>query len=175
MPETFTSMHTIRVTNLVGVIAFFIVWIVLFKCTHLLIRLLHRDPLIGWAVGPLGVSIVFLHEPSMLYIWFDVLFPALVSGIVVYIGLFTSLAPVVIIHTFLVETLTVIVGIVLSSTSDLLKALRDVQYPLWGEARVLRTIQGLRATWAQIHFTPFGYSYLCDHFGASPHELLQAL
>jgi hypothetical protein len=33
----------------------------------------------------------------------------------------------------------------------------------------------LRASWAQIHFTTFGSSYLNDHFGASPAELLQAL
>jgi len=46
---------------------------------------------------------------------------------------------------------------------------------LWGEARILRTIQNLRATWARIYFTPFGYSYVRDRFGANPTELLQAL
>jgi hypothetical protein len=52
-------------------------------------------------------------------------------------------------------------------------ALRDLRYPLWGEARILCSLQFLRASWASIHFTPFGLSYLRDHFGSSPSELLQ--
>jgi hypothetical protein len=172
MPGRFTGMYS---THFIGIVILLVIWIVLFKFTHLLIRLLLREPLIGWAIGPLGITIVFLHEPAILYIWLDVLGPALVSGVVLYIGLFTSLAPVVIPHHPLLEILVVVCGVLLSSTGDLVNALSDLIHPLWGEARVLRSIQWLRSTWAQIHFTSFGCSYLNDHFGSSPTELLQAL
>lgn len=172
MPGTFTGIH---VVNLFGVLFLVVLWIVLFKLAHLLLTFMRHDPLLGWAVGPLGITVMFLHEPSVLYIWLDVLCPATISGVIVYVGLFTSIAPITLPHTPLLEFLTILCGIALSSTSDFLNALRDLRHPLWGEARVLRSIQCLRATWARIHFTPFGYSYLNDHFGANPTDLLQAL
>ncbi|HLX41033.1 MAG TPA: hypothetical protein VKR42_10905 [Ktedonobacteraceae bacterium] len=167
-----TSTHP---TNLLGLVGFLVVWIVLFECAHLLIMLLRNGPLIAWAISPLGVTVMFLREPSMPYIWLNVFFPALISGSVVYFGLFSSLAPITLPHTFLIEIPVVVIGILLSSTIDFVLALRDTRYPLWGEARILRSIQYLRASWASIHFTSFGLTYLRDHFGSSPSDLLQAL
>ena len=165
----------VHVSNLWGLVVFLLLWIVLVECAHVLVALLRHGPLIGWAVSPYGVTVMFLHEPSILHIWLNVLFPALVSGVVVYIGLFTSFTVVTLPHILLVEIPTVVAGVLLTSTADFVNALRDVRYPLWGEARFLRSIQSLRASWASIHFTPFGLSYLRDHFGANPTDLLQAL
>jgi hypothetical protein len=137
--------------------------------------LLRHGPLIGWAIGPFGVTVMFLHEPSIWYIWLNVFCPALVSGSIVYGGLFTSFSPVTLSHHPLFEVVTVICGVLVTSTGDFINALRDLRHPLWGEARILRSIQFLRASWAKIHFTPFGYSYLNDHFGSNPADLLQAL
>jgi uncharacterized membrane protein YdcZ (DUF606 family) len=172
MPEALTH---VRVTNVPGLLILLVLWIVFFQCTHLLVMLLRREPLIGWAVGPLGVSIVFLHEPSTVFIWLEVVCPALVSGGTLYFGLFTRLSPVMLPSHPLVEILIIAVGVLLTSTKDIMGALRDLRHPLWGEARLLRKIQTLRASWARIHFTPFGYSYLYDHFRSSPTDLLQAL
>lgn len=169
------NMTSIHVTNLLGLLGFLIVWIVLFECAHLLIMLLRNGPLIAWAISPLGVTVMFLQEPSTPYIWLNVFFPALISGCVVYFGLFTSLTPISLPHSLLIEILIVVVGILLSSTIDFVLALRDTRYPLWGEARILRSIQYLRASWASIHFTSFGLTYLRDHFGSSPTDLLRAL
>jgi len=141
----------------------------------MLVMLLRQGPLIGWAVSPWGVTIMYLYEPSVVHIWLNVLFPALVSGVVLYIGLFTSLAPIVLPHQPLFEIGMITIGVLLSSTIDFINALRDVCYPLWGEARILRSIQFLRATWASIHFTPFGLSYLRDRFGSNPTDLLQLM
>lgn len=165
----------VQISNVVGLIAFLVLWFVLFKCTHLLLVLLRRDPLIGWGIGPLGLSIVFLREPSTLFIWLDVVIPAIVSASTIYLGLFTQISPVVLPHHPLFEVAVVIAGLLISSTGDLANALRDLRHPLWGEARILRNIQLLRASSAKIHFTPFGYSYLNDHFRSSPTDLLQAL
>lgn len=172
MSSLFTSIH---VTNIIRLVALSVTWILLFKCTHLLVRLSRHEPLIGWAIGPLGITVMFLHEPSVVYIWLDVICPALVSGSVLYMGLFTSLSPVTLPHTPLFEAGFIACGVLITSTGDLITALRDLRHPLWGEARILRSIQELRARSAKIHFTPFGHSYLYDRFGASPTDLLQAL
>ncbi len=96
------------------------------------------------------------------------------SGGVLYIGFFTRLSPVPLSHNFLVEIVLVACGVLLTGIGDIFNAFQDLRHPLWGEARILRSMQWLRATWAKIHFTPFGYSYLNDHFGSNPNDLLQA-
>ncbi|GAC1348411.1 MAG: hypothetical protein NVSMB27_16120 [Ktedonobacteraceae bacterium] len=172
MPIALTSIH---ITNLPGLVVFLILWIVLFECAHVLVTLLRHGPLIGWAVSPWGVTVMFLHEPSTLYIWLNAVFPALVSGVIVYIGFFTSLAPIALPRYPLIEIMVIIVAVLLTSTVDFFNALHDLRYPLWGEARILRSIQSLRASWATIHFTPFGLSYLRDRFGSNPTDLLQVM
>lgn len=168
-------LSSIHVTNLLHLGVLLVLWIVLFKATHLLVTLLRHEPLIGWAIGPLGLTVMVLHEPSLLYIWLDVLCPAFVSGGVLSIGLLTPISPVVFPHDPLVRILGVGCGVLITSTGDFISALRDLRYPLWGDARILRSLQTLHASWAKIHFTSFGYAYLSDHFGSNPTDLLQAL
>jgi hypothetical protein len=134
-----------------------------------------NDPLVGWAFGPLGLSTLYLSEPSPVFILFTVFFPAVVSAFVLYLGLFTALpSPLALPRNPLVEILVITIGVLITSTKDFIDAMRDLRYPLWGEARILRSIQSLRASWASIHFTPFGLSYLREHFGSSPTDLLQS-
>jgi hypothetical protein len=168
-------MNGIHMTNVLGLLLFLVLWIVLFRSAHLLVMLWRRAPLLGWAIGPFGVTFMTLHEPSALSIWLGVCFPAFVSGSVLYIGLFTSLSPVSLMHHPLLEILLICLGLFITSTGDVINAFQDLRYPLWGEVRVLRTIQQVQATAARIHFTPLGYSYLSDHFGSSPHDLLRVL
>lgn len=172
MSGLFSSIH---VTNFLSLGVLLVLWIVLFKATHVLVTLLRHGPLIGWAIGPLGLTVMVLHEPSLLYIWLDVLCPAFVSGSVLFIGLLTPISPVVLPHDPLVRILGVSCGVLITSTGDFICALRDLRYPLWGEARILRNLQTLHASWAKIHFTSFGSTYLSDHFGSNPTDLLQDL
>jgi len=172
MPTVLSGIH---VTNLLNLVVFLVLWMILFECAHVLVTLLRHGPLIAWAVSPWGVTVMFLQEPSTLYIWLNVLFPALVSGFVLYFGLFTSLAPIALPHYPFIEVIVIAVGVLLTSTVDFVNALHDVRYPLWGEARILRSIQLLRSSWAKIHFTPFGLSYLRDHFSSNPTDLLQVM
>ena len=168
-------LHNIHVTNFPGLVLLLVLWVVLFRCAHLLITLLRHEPLVAWAIGPFGVTVMFVHEPSILFIWLNVICPAIVSGSVLYVGFFTPLSPVVLPYSPLVEIVLVACGILLTSIGDIFNAFQDLRHPLWGEARILRSIQWLRATWARIHFTSFGYSYLNDHFGSNPNDLLQAM
>jgi hypothetical protein len=166
----------IHVTNVFGLLGFVVLWLGLVECTRILLKASRNDPLIGWAVGPLGISTLFLCEPSARFILFNALFPAIISGGVLYLGLFSSLpSPLLLPHNLLVAVAILGLGIVVTSLGDWINALRDLRYPLWGEARILHNIQYLRASWASIHFTPFGLSYLREHFGANPADLLRAL
>jgi len=173
MPGTVTNVH---ITNVLGIIGFLVLWLILFGCAHLLVTLLRNERLIGWAIGPLGLTILFMREPSTLYILLDAIIPAIVSGCFLYLGLFTAFpSPIFIPHHPLIEIVVIACGVFITSFADCMNALRDLRYPLWGEARVLRSIQFLRASWASIHFTRFGLSYLQDHFDSNPRDLLQAL
>jgi|SRR5215467_2112741 len=173
MSDTSVGIH---INNFLGLGGLFLLWIILFECTHVLVALLRDDRLIGWAIGPLGLTTLFVCEPTALYILLDALLPAVVSGSTLYIGLFTSVAsPIAIPRLPLVEFVIIAVGVLITSTRDFIIALRDLRYPLWGEARILRSIQFLRASWATIHFTSFGLSYLRDHFGFNPTDILQAI
>src|SRR6266566_584823 len=172
MPGTIASLY---VTSIPGLVTYLLIWIVLVECARILVRAYRNDPLVGWAVGPLGVSTLFLSEPSPVFILFNALFPAVVSGCVLYFGLFTSLlGPIDLPHNLFFEALVIAAGVLLASTGDFLDALRNLRYPLWGEARILRGIQILHASKATIHFSAFGLSYLREHFGSNPTELLQA-
>ncbi|GCE27953.1 hypothetical protein KDA_34370 [Dictyobacter alpinus] len=164
----------ISIPNTLNFILFLVLWIILCELTHVVVLLWRREPLIGWAVGPFGLTFMALREPSLLYIWLDVLVPALVSGSILFIGLFTSLSPVIFPST-LFKVIVMICGMLFTSIPDLVRAVSDLRYPLWGEARILRTMQFLRANWSKIHFTSFGHSYLRTHFGSNPAELLQIL
>lgn len=172
MPDILSD---IRITNAFGLFIFLVLWLVLFEGTRIAIKLVRRDPVIGWAIGPFGITLMCLREPSLLYLWMDVLLPALISGTVLHVGLFTSVSPLDLPREPLVQVLVITLGVLFTSLADLITALRDIRYPLWGEARILRNIQMLRASWARIHFTPFGHSYMHDRFGATPRDLLQAL
>ncbi|MEO7019444.1 MAG: hypothetical protein ABI234_04780 [Ktedonobacteraceae bacterium] len=176
MPGTSASNVHIHVTNLLGFVGFLLLWLGFVECTRWLIKAMRNDPLIGWSIGPLGVSTLFLYEPSTRFIVLSASFPAFISGCILYLGLFTTLpSPLALPHTAPTIVLALALGILVTSLGDWRRALRDLRYPLWGEARILRNIQSLRASCASIHFTTFGRSYLREHFGSNPSELLQAL
>lgn len=176
MPGVSTSNVHIHITNLFGLVGFVFLWLALVGGTRVLINTLRNDPLLGWAIGPLGITTIFLSEPSARLILLNVALPAFVSGSVLFLGLFTNLpSPLLLPHDLLTILFVLVAGILFTSLGDWYNALRDIRYPLWGEARVLRSIQLLRSSWASIHFTPFGRSYLREHFGSNPTELLRAL
>jgi len=172
MPIATTSTHVIIVLRAIGLL---LLWFLLFEVAHLLVGLLRHGPLIGWGIGPFGVTVVSLREPPVFFIWLNVFFPALVSGLVLYIGLFTPLALLRLPSRPLIEVVVILCGVLLASTLDFLAAVRDVRFPLWGEARILWTLQTLQASWSSIHFTSFGLSYLRDHFHSTPTDLLRVM
>ena len=165
----------IRITNVLGFVMLLGIWMILCELTHVLVLLWRHEPLVGWAVSPFGLTLMSLREPSLLSIWLDVVCPACVSIGVLMVGLFSPLSPIKYAAEPIIKVGVIVCGVLLASAADLINALRDLRYPLWGEARILRTMQLLRTNWSQIHFTPFGYSYVRTRFGSNPSELLQLL
>jgi hypothetical protein len=174
MPDIHSNMH-VYITSVLGLIGFIVLWLALVESSKVLIALLKNDPLIGWAIGPFGITTLVLCEPSIPFILFSALLPAVISGCILYFGLFSALpSPLALPHHPLIEILVISVGVLFTSVGNILNALRDLRHPLWGEARFLRNIQFLRASFASIHFTSFGISYLRQQFGSNPTDLLQA-
>jgi len=172
MPDIHSNVH---ITSILGLVGFVALWLALVESAKVLIALLRNDPLIGWAIGPLGITTLVLCEPATPFILFSAIFPAILSGCILYFGLFSVLpSPLTLPHELLIEILVVAGGVLFTSAANIVNALRDLRYPLWGEARILRSIQFLRATFASIHFTSFGISYLRKQFGSNPTDLLQA-
>ena len=172
MPGSIASLH---VTSIPRLIAYVFIWLFLVWCAKILVRLYRNGPLVGWAVGPLGLSTLYLSEPSPVFILFNALFPAIVSALVIYLFLFTTVpSPLSLPDNPLVEIVVITIGVLITSTVDFVDAMRDLRYPLWGEARILRNIQLMSASWASIHFTQFGLAYLHEHFSSNPADLLQA-
>lgn len=175
MPGIATGNMHVHITNLLGLVGFVLLWLGLVECAKLLLKAVRNDPLIGWAVGPFGISTLFLSTPSARFILLSTTFQTFVSCVILYLGLFTGLpSPLLLPHNALMVIFVLVCGALLTSLGDWITALRDLCFPLWGEARILRNIQSLRASWATIHFTPFGLSYLREHFGSNPAELWQA-
>jgi hypothetical protein len=172
MPAIHSSMH---VTSILGLIGFIVLWLALVECAKVLIALLKNEPIIGWAIGPFGISPLILCEPTAFFILFSAFFPAIISGCILFFGLFSVLpSPLALPHRPLIEIPLIALGVLFTSAGNIFNALRDLRHPLWGEARILRNIQYLRASFASIHFTSFGISYLRQQFGSSPADLLQA-
>jgi hypothetical protein len=168
-------MANIHVHNVLGVCLLLLIWLILCEAARIAIKFVCREPLIGWAVGPLGVTAVFLHKPSWLCACLDVLGPTLVSGSVLLVGLSASFSPVDLPVDSPVLPTIVVGGALSTCIVNVVRVWRDICYPLWGEARVLRTIQRLRSSYAAIYFTAYGNSYLQDHFRSNSTELLQVL
>ena len=109
--------HGVHINSPLGLVVFLVLWIVLCECAHILVALGRREPLIGWAISPFGVTLMVLREPSLLYIWLDVFCPAVVSGGVLYIGLYTPLSPLTFPDFWPVRLSLLVIGVVVTSVS----------------------------------------------------------
>src|SRR5260370_3481171 len=129
MPNTVTRIH---ITSIPGLVGYVILWIILCECARMLTTVLRNDPLIGWAVGPLGISTLFVSEPSIVFILFNALFPAAISACVLYFGLFTALpSPIFLPHHLFFETLVICAGALITCPARFFCLLRALRCPLF--------------------------------------------
>jgi hypothetical protein len=165
------AVHPAELTTVI------LLWILAYALTYLLVSSLRADPLIGWSIGPFGISTIFLREPSWPYRLLQLFLPAIVAALVMDLGLFHLTPPPIpsLPHTPAAEVpIAVLSGLAVSSGS-IRRIVRDLRYPLWGEARMLHTLHHVRSLGGKVFFTAFGRIYVREAFGTTPQDFLQAL
>lgn len=154
-----------------------VLWIGLHEATYLLLGMLRRRILICWSIGPLGVATTYEREPGWGFLLAQLLAPAVLAALFLRFTLFQAMSPPILNlpNGVLPQLLTVLASLVLTSSIRAVLLLRDWRYPIWGEARLLRSIAWCRATGAAIVFTAFGRAFVRERFQVTPREFLQTV
>ena len=152
-------------------------WITLHEAVYLLLGISQRRLLVCWSIGPLGVTTTYAHEPGRGFLIAQLLAPAVLAALFLRFSLFESTPPPVLYlpQGVLAQVITVLASVILTSSIRAMMLVRDWRYPLWGEARLLRSVSWCRATGAVIYFTAFGRAFLRERFQATPREFLQTV
>ena len=156
---------------LTGVI---LAWFIIYHLAYALIAIARDRSLVCWSIGPLGISAITLREPPARQVLTQLLVAALAVAGATYASLYLLEPPPIsgLHQAVSAQLIAVLIPVALLTIWRLLSILRERRFPLWGEARVLASIQRSRATGALIVFTTLGRNFLRDRFGATPGEFL---
>ncbi|HEY7348407.1 MAG TPA: hypothetical protein VH599_08850 [Ktedonobacterales bacterium] len=152
-------------------------WIALHEAAYLLLGLARRRIMICWSIGPLGIATTYVREPGRGFLLAQLLLPAALAALFLRFLLFQQMPPPIL-HLpqgALAQLLTIVTSVVLTSGIRAVMLVRDWRYPIWGEARLLRTGAWSRATCAALYFTAFGRAFLRERFQATPREFVQTV
>lgn len=152
-----------------------IVWLVTYHVAYAVLSIASDRSLVCWSIGPLGISVVPLREPSLRQVALRLAGAALVLAAAVYATLYLIMpAPVTGLGGSLPAVAIAVAGPVALFTLWRVGGIfRTRHYPLWGEARVMAAVQRSLASGAFIVFTPGGREFVRDRFGATPGEFLR--
>ncbi|HEX6540154.1 MAG TPA: hypothetical protein VF040_00235 [Ktedonobacterales bacterium] len=153
-----------------------LVWFAIYHLAYALIALARDRSLVCWSIGPLGISAITLREPPASQVITQLVCAAVTLAGTTYISLYLFVPPPIagLQQTVSEQVIAVAVPVVLLTLWRLLGIVREHRFPLWGEARVMASIQRSRATGALIIFTAMGRTFLRERFGATPGEFLRA-
>jgi hypothetical protein len=154
-----------------------LLWIGLHEASYLLLGMLRRRILLCWSVGPLGIATIYEREPGWGFLLAQWLAPAALAALFLRAMLFQTLTPPILNlpNGPLVQLALVLLSFVVTSSIRGAMLLRDWRYPLWGEARLLRSLAWGHATGAAIFFTAYGRAFLRERFQVTPREFLQTV
>jgi hypothetical protein len=145
-----------------------------YQVTGWIVLLLPRRSLIGWSVGPFGIAAIALGKPSRRVLVTQFVAPVLAVAGVSYADLYLAhpwaLAGVD--QRPVARALTTLAALAVGAALQVLRLAGDLRFPIWGDARVLATVQRSRALGGIILFTARGRAYLRERFGATPREFL---
>jgi len=133
--------------------------------------------LICWGVGPLGLTVVTLRKPASRQLALQFASAGLALASVADVSLFlTHPSPITGFgETIGAELTTIALIVAIATGARALANLRARRFPLWGEARVLASVQRSVATGAVLFFTPVGRAFLRERYGATPGEFIQTM
>jgi hypothetical protein len=139
-----------------------------------LVLLMPRRSLIGWSVGPFGIAAIALGKPSRPVLLAQFVAPVFALAGVSYAALYLA-------HLWPLDSadqrpaaraLTTLAALAIGAALQGLRLAGDLRFPIWGDARVLATVQRSRALGGIVLFTARGRAYLRERFGATPREFL---
>ncbi|HEU5348182.1 MAG TPA: hypothetical protein VFU63_06185 [Ktedonobacterales bacterium] len=166
------SIH-INPIYLTGVI---LAWFAIYHLAYALIAITRDRSLVCWSIGPLGISAVTLREPPISQVVAQLICAALAVAGTSYASLYLLTPPPIagLEQTLSGQLVAMAIPVALLTLWRLLGIVRERRFPLWGEARVMASIQRSRASGALIVFTTLGRNFLRERFGATPGEFLRA-
>ena len=153
----------------------FLLWIVVYHIAFWTVALIRDPSLVCWSLGPFGISVVSLRQPSLSRVGTQLAAAAVALGCTAYGSLYLLMPPPIagLDRAASVRALAVALPIVALSAIHLVGVVRDRIHPLWGEARVMSGVQRSVATGARVYFTPTGRAFLRERFDATPAEFLR--
>lgn len=139
-----------------------------------LVLLLPRRSLIGLSVGPFGIGAIALGKPARHVLLAQFLAPVLVLAGISYADLYLAHPWALggLDHRPAARALTTLAALLVGTLLRGLRFAGDLRFPVWGDARVLATVQRSRALGGVVLFTARGRAYLSERFGATPREFL---
>lgn len=161
--------------HLVYFTAIVLLWIAVYHVVYWAVALTRDPALVCWSVGLFGVSVVSLREPPARRVLAQLAVAALALGAISYASLFALQPPPIagLSQAPRAELLVVAIPVIALTIARGVGVIRERRHPLWGEARVLTSVQRSLATGARIYFTPHGRAYLRERFQATPPEFLR--
>jgi hypothetical protein len=154
---------------------YLILWLGLHEGMYLLLGMIRRRILLCWSIGPLGIATIYAREPGRVFSLAQLLLPAALAALFLRFTVFQTVPPPIpnLPHGALAQVCTVLLSLALTSGVRAVMLVRDWRCPIWGEARLLRSLSWRRATGTAIYFTAFGRVFLRERFHATPREFLQ--
>ncbi|HLY31254.1 MAG TPA: hypothetical protein VKQ36_09505 [Ktedonobacterales bacterium] len=152
-------------------------WVLVYQAIYWALAIVRDPSLICWGVGPFGLIIVTLRKPGPGLRLIQLVAAGLALASVADASLFLARpGPITgLSQTPLAELGVVALVVALATGVRLLANVRMQRFPLWGEARVLATVQQNVARGAILVFTPLGRAFLRERFGATPGEFIQTM
>lgn len=154
-----------------------VLWIGLHETTYLLLGMLGRRTLLCWSIGPLGITTTYLREPSRFFLLLQLLAPGALAALFLRFTLFQAMPPAIL-HlpeSALAQLGVIALSLLLTSGIRAARLVYDWRFPIWGEARLLRSVAWSRAVGAAIIFTAVGRAFLRERFQVTPREFLQTV
>ncbi len=148
-----------------------LVWLVSAQIIGLLLAPVPGRSLVAWSVNLLGITPIYLQKPPALVRLLQLLAPLLGAGVVMYESLGAFMLPITGVPNSTALRIDFGIGVtIILAVPRLVGAIRELRFPLWGEARMLDRVARVGTA---IYFTAAGRAYLLDRFGATPEEFLR--
>jgi hypothetical protein len=157
--------------NIVALISLIVVWVVAFQILALLCAQLARGALAAWSLSLFGIVAIYLRKPNTFVRFVQFALPLLGAAVAAY---WVARVPPRVIpslpNTKISDILVALAATLLLGAPRIIGTLRELRFPLWGEARFIDRVARGQTT---IAFTTLGRAYIRERFGASPEEFLR--